>query len=48
MVACMKEKRIISKTQKFGLKVLLSFFLIFCQFQSAVAYKSVAYKTCKY
>ena len=30
--------------QKFNLGVLLSFCLIFCQFQSGVAYKGVAYK----
>ena len=29
--------------QKFSLKVLLSFFLVFCQYQPGVAYKSVAY-----
>ena len=30
--------------QKFSLRVLLSFCLIFCQFQPGVAYKSIAYK----
>ena len=30
--------------QKFSLRVLLSFCLIFCQFQPGIAYKSVAYK----
>ena len=30
--------------QKFSLRVLLSFCLIFCKFQPGVAYKSVAYK----
>ena len=35
---------IIFKWQKFSLRVLLSFCLIFCQFQPDVAYKSVAYK----
>ena len=30
--------------KKFRLRVLLSFCLIFCQFQPDVAYKSVAYK----
>ena len=30
--------------QKFCLRVLLSFCLIFCQFQPGVPYKSVAYK----
>ena len=30
--------------QKFSPRVLLSFCLIFCQFQAGVAYKSVAYK----
>ena len=28
----------------FSLRVLLSFYLIFCQFQPGVAYKRVAYK----
>ena len=31
-------------SQKFSLRVLLSFCLIFCRFQPRVAYKSVAYK----
>ena len=35
---------IISKQQKFSLRVLLSICLIFCQFQPGVANKSVAYK----
>ena len=30
--------------QKFSLRVLLNFYLTFCQFQPGVAYKSVAYK----
>ena len=30
--------------EKFSLRVFLSICLIFCQFQSAVAYKSIAYK----
>ena len=30
--------------QNFSLRVLLSFCLIFCQFELGVAYKSVAYK----
>ena len=30
--------------QKFSLRVLLSFCLIFCQFQPGVVYKSVSYK----
>ena len=30
--------------QKFSLRVLLSFCLIFCQFQPGVAYESIAYK----
>ena len=34
----------IFKQQKFSLGVLLSFCLIFCQFQAGVAYESVAYK----
>ena len=34
--------------QKFSLRVLLSFCLIFIQFQSGVAYKSVAYKKSVY
>ena len=36
--------RIIFKQQKFSFRVLLSFCLIFCQFQPGVAYKNVAYK----
>ena len=39
-----KKNLIIFKSQKFSLRVLLSFRLIFCQFQPGVAYKSVAYK----
>ena len=34
--------------QKFSLRVLLSFCLIFCKSQPAVAYKSVAYKKSEY
>ena len=34
----------IFKQQKFSLRLLLSFCLIFCQFQSCIAYESVAYK----
>ena len=37
-------KQIIFRFQKFSLRVLLSFCLIFRQFQPGVAYKSVAYK----
>ena len=42
----MNEERmqILFKQQKFSLRVLFGFFLIFCHFQSGVAYKSVAYK----
>ena len=38
------SNQIIFKKQKFSLMVLLSFCLIFCPFQPAVAYKSVPYK----
>ena len=34
----------VNNFRKFSLRVLLSFCLIFCQFQPGVAYKSVAYK----
>ena len=50
MSTCMKMAnnawrwQIIFKQRKLRLRVLLSFWLIFCQFQSGVAYKSVAYK----
>ena len=41
------RKRIIFKEQKFSLRALLSFCLVFCHLQPRVAYKSVAYKkTC--
>ena len=33
-----------SSSQNFSLRELLSIWLIFCQFKSAVAYKSVDYK----
>ena len=36
--------RKIFKKQKFSLRVLLSICIIFCRFQTGVAYKSVAYK----
>ena len=39
---------IIFKYQKFSLRVLLSIYLIFCQFQPCVAYKSVTYKSVTY
>ena len=35
---------IIFGCQNFSLRVLLSIFFIFCQFQPGVAYKGVAYK----
>ena len=38
------EEWIIFKQQKFSLRVLLSICLIFCRYQSSVAYKSVAYR----
>ena len=38
------RKQIILKQQKFTLRVLLSFCLIFFQLQPGVSYKSVAYK----
>ena len=39
---------IILKEEKFSLRLLLSICLIFCQFQSGVAHKSVAYKKSMY
>ena len=39
-----KKKLIIFKSQKFSVRVLRSFCLIFCQFQPGATYKSVAYK----
>ena len=38
------QKNLLFVCQKFSLRALLSFYLIFCQFQPGVAYKSVAYK----
>ena len=38
------ENEIFSKSKKFRLWTLLSFYLIFCQFRPGVAYKTVAYK----
>ena len=38
------RKRIIFKEQKFSLRALLSFCLVFCHLQPGVAYKNVAYK----
>ena len=39
---------IILKEEKFSLRLLLSICLIFCQFQSGVAHKSLAYKKSMY
>ena len=42
------DEEIFFKFQKFSLRVLLTFCLIFRQFQPGVAYKSVAYKKSMY